>query len=300
MRNRSNLLGIALTLGSCLYPCNAQNAPAPEAASVVADPVLRRAQEEVTRVQSLVDTGVLPRIRLSEAQSHLLDMQDDAELRTLLYQKDITVEQADAMVELTARRVARRQKTAEDRYKLLSQGIIAQSELGDAVDQLGTAKREHTFAVSRANFAREMLEAAKSEQEIMHQLELSASGRASSSAGMIQHFVGSNRFEMAQFASIDRAFENRFSHPLPVSAMGETEVHRSLGFDHRNRIDVALQPELPEGLWLRNYLTAHNIPFFAFKSAVAHKATGAHIHIGPPSLHYIAQARSKSLSGGTN
>ena len=105
---------------------------------------------------------------------------------------------------------------------------------------------------------------------------------------------------MGQFASIDRAFETRFAHPLPVSAMGETEVHRSLGFDHRNRIDVALQPELPEGLWLRNYLTAHNIPFFAFKSAVAHKATGAHIHIGPPSLHYIAQAHPRAISGGAN
>ena len=269
-------------------------------ATVTTDPVLRRAEEEVEKVRGLVDAGVLPRARLASAQSHLLDMQDDAAIRNSLYQKDITVEQADVMVDVTARRVARQQAAAEDRFKLLSQGIIAQSELTDAVSQLEQAKREHTWAESRARFAREMVDLAKNEQEMMRQVELSASGHPIASGGMIQHFVGSNRFDMTQFASIDRAFEVRFAHPLPVSAMGETEVHRSLGFDHRNRVDVALQPDLPEGLWLRGYLEAHNIPFFAFKSAVAHKATGAHIHIGPPSLHYVAQARPRGVSGGAN
>jgi hypothetical protein len=215
-----------------------------------------------------------------------------------LYQKDITVEQADALVDLTADRVARRQKFAEDRFKLLDQGIIAQSELSDAVALLDQAKREHTWAESRARMARELVELAKNEQETMRQLELSSNGHASPGGGMIQHFVGSNRFDLLQFASIDRAFELRFSHPLPVSAMGETEVHRSLGFDHTNRVDVALAPDQPEGLWLRSYLTAHNIPFFAFKSAVAHKATGAHIHIGPPSLHYLTQARLHTAAHG--
>ncbi len=285
-----------LVITSCgLLPLRAQ---APASASV--DPVLRRAQEEVDKVQGLVDSGVLPRARLEDAKAHLLDMEDDAIIRNSLYQKDITVEQADALVDLTAKRVARRQHVIEERYKLLAQGIIAQSELGNAVDQLNTAQREHTFAESRAHFAREMVDLAKNEQEIMRQIEQSASGHLMPGGGMIQHFVGSNRFDITQFPSIERAFKSRFAHPLPVSAMGETEVHRSLGFDHRNRIDVALQPELPEGLWLRNYLAAHNIPFFAFRSAVAHKATGAHIHIGPPSLHYIAQAHPRALTGGVN
>jgi hypothetical protein len=281
-------------------PAAATVSPAPAATVTVMDPVLRRAQEEVEKVRGLVGSGVLPRARLADAEAHLLDMQDDAAIRNSLYQKDITVEQADSMVELTARRVARRQAATEERFKLLSQGIIAQSELTDAVSQLDQAKREHTWAETRARLARELVDLAKNEQEIMHQMELSASAHASPGGGLLQHFVGSNRFDMTQFASIDRAFEGRFAHALPVSAMGETEVHRSLGFDHRNRVDVALQPELPEGVWLRNYLTAHNIPFFAFKSAVAHKATGAHIHIGPPSLHYIAQAHPHSVTGGTN
>ena len=65
--------------------------------------------------------------------------------------------------------------------------------------------------------------------------------------------------------------------------MGETAVHRSLGFDHRGRVDVAISPDQPEGVWLRHYLTDNHIPYFAFRQAVPGKATGAHIHMGPMS-----------------
>ena len=86
------------------------------------------------------------------------------------------------------------------------------------------------------------------------------------------------------------AYERRFPKPLPVSAMGETAVHRALGFDHRGRVDVALSPDQPEGVWLRQYLEARRIPYFAFWQAVPGKATGAHIHIGPESTRLSAVA----------
>ncbi|MGD0365792.1 MAG: hypothetical protein ABSC93_33330, partial [Bryobacteraceae bacterium] len=89
---------------------------------------------------------------------------------------------------------------------------------------------------------------------------------------------------------VSGAFERRFSKPLPVSAMGETAVHRALGFDHRGRVDVALSPDQPEGLWLRQYLEARRIPYFAFWHAMPGKATGAHIHIGPESTRLSAAA----------
>jgi len=68
-----------------------------------------------------------------------------------------------------------------------------------------------------------------------------------------------------------------------VSARGETAVHRALGFDHRGRLDVAVSPDSSEGKWLREYLAANSIPFFAFRAAVAGKATAPHIHVGPES-----------------
>ena len=68
--------------------------------------------------------------------------------------------------------------------------------------------------------------------------------------------------------------------------MGDTAVHRAMGFDHRGRVDVALSPDQPEGVWLREYLTGQEIPYFAFRHAVPGKATGAHIHLGPMSTRY--------------
>jgi hypothetical protein len=103
-----------------------------------------------------------------------------------------------------------------------------------------------------------------------------------------ERFDANGSFTQATLHRVKAAFEARFGKPLPVSAMGETAVHRALGFDHRGRVDVALQPDQPEGVWLRQYLTANGIPFFAFRQAVAGKATGAHIHMGPMSSRLAA------------
>jgi hypothetical protein len=78
--------------------------------------------------------------------------------------------------------------------------------------------------------------------------------------------------------------------------LGETAVHRALGFDHRNRVDVAVHPDQPEGVWLRQYLELHYIPYFAFRRAVPGKATGAHIHIGPMSTP-LARAGAGAVGG---
>ena len=91
---------------------------------------------------------------------------------------------------------------------------------------------------------------------------------------------------MGAFARVELDFLTQFGKPLPVSAMGETAVHRSLGFDHRGRVDVALHPDQPEGRWLLWYLAGRHIPYFAFRQAVPGKATGAHIHIGPMSTRF--------------
>jgi hypothetical protein len=92
----------------------------------------------------------------------------------------------------------------------------------------------------------------------------------------------------ATFARVEVAFEEHFGKKLPVSAVGETAVHRAMGFDHRGRVDVALNPDQPEGAWLCQYLAQNYIPFFAFRQAVPGKATGAHIHIGPMSTKLVS------------
>jgi hypothetical protein len=68
-----------------------------------------------------------------------------------------------------------------------------------------------------------------------------------------------------------------------VSAFGQTATHARLGFDHRQALDVAVHPDSPEGKGLIQYLRGQGISFIAFRGALSGSATGAHIHIGPPS-----------------
>jgi hypothetical protein len=101
---------------------------------------------------------------------------------------------------------------------------------------------------------------------------------------MVQRFDGDGVFHDGHFRAAARAFEREFGKDLPVSARGDTALHRALGYDHRGRIDVAVNPETREGRWLREYLESSRVPFYAFRGFVPGKATAAHFHIGPPSL----------------
>ena len=96
-------------------------------------------------------------------------------------------------------------------------------------------------------------------------------------------YAGDHGLAPQDIKDITLAFEKKFDKPLPVSARGETAVHRALGFDHTGRIDVALAPDSTEGVWLRKYLESKRIPYYAFRAAVPGKATAAHIRIGPGS-----------------
>ena len=78
-------------------------------------------------------------------------------------------------------------------------------------------------------------------------------------------------------------FVSKFGRTLPVSAFGQTSLHRRLGFDHRNGVDVALSPDSQDGRALLTKLRGFGVPFIAFRRAVPGVATGPHIHVGNPS-----------------
>ena len=79
--------------------------------------------------------------------------------------------------------------------------------------------------------------------------------------------------------------------PWPEGVVALIEwPERAPGALPQDRIDIALNPDQPEGVWLRRYLEARHIPYFAFWQAAPGKATGAHIHIGPESTRLSATA----------
>jgi len=248
------------------------------------DPDVLRARLAIERLRALVEAGALPRVQLEQAEDALGDAQDMAVLRRTMYGQDITEEQANEMVAAAQRRLDRRQKRFDRVRGLTDSGIAAKNDLDPVAAQVDYARTEYELAVSRAKLTHDLAEMVRAEQ--------ARPPREQAFAGSLApvRYDGAGVFTPAQFGQISAAFEHRFSKSLPVSAMGETAVHRAMGFDHRGRIDVAVNPGEPEGVWLRQYLEVRGIPYFAFWQAAPGKATGAHIHIGPESTRLGAAA----------
>jgi len=273
---------LLVTIGTVLLCAAPQGPPLTQAPTE--DPAVLRARLDIERLRALVDAGALPRMQLQQAEDNLGDAQDMAVLRRTMYGQDITEEQANEMVAAAQRRLDRRQKRLDRASGLIDSGIVAKNDLPPLAEQVDFARKEYDLAVSRASLNRELVEMAHAEQ--IRQSRPTEGSFSPASA----HFDGAGVFTPAQFEQVSMAFERRFLKPLPVSAMGETAVHRALGFDHRGRVDVAIGPDQPEGIWLRQYLEARRIPYFAFWHAMPGKATGAHIHIGPESTRLSAVA----------
>ena len=241
-----------------------------------ADPEVERAQAGIEKLRALAEAGAIPRAQLEKAEDQLADAQDAATLRKTIYGQDLTAEQADEMLAAATRRFDRREKAYDEAQKLVEAGVASQASLGTFLEELDSARKECELATSRARLTREIAEMAKAEDS------LQAAGAAGEHS-IAERFDGDGSFSTDTFNLVEKAFEFKFGKMMPVSAMGETAVHRSLGFDHRGRVDVAIAPDQPEGVWLRQYLAEHKIPYFAFRQAVPGKATGAHIHLGPMS-----------------
>ena len=266
--------GLMLLL--CASSVFAQTADAPEVA---------KAKLDVARIQGLVEIGALPPIQLEKAKAAVADAEDGVLLNNNIRQQDLTGDQAEQMVSAAERRFERRKQAFDDAKKLIDAGIAPQLSLNTFLQNMDFARRECELADTRAKLAREIEDMARAEAAVQMRPPSAAGGSRAA-----QRFDGNGIFNAQILQHVETAFESRFGHPLPVSANGETAVHRALGFDHRGRVDVAIKPDQPEGIWLRDFLTANRIPFFAFNQAVPGKATGAHIHLGPQSTRIAPTA----------
>jgi hypothetical protein len=101
------------------------------------------------------------------------------------------------------------------------------------------------------------------------------------------HYNGAASWSLASAQKIARFFRGKFGHSLPLSATGQSPTHDRMGLDHREALDVAVQPDSAEGRGLMAYLKKSGIPFIAFRGAVRSMSTGAHIHIGKPSPRIV-------------
>ncbi|MCS6952206.1 MAG: hypothetical protein RMK57_15905 [Bryobacterales bacterium] len=237
---------------------------------------------EVRRIQSLVEQGILPPARLEEARERLEEAEDEAVLRRTLYlgtAADLTEEDAAAMVAAARRRLERQQRRLEQARRAVEAGAASRLSLTPVLEEADLRRRALDLAESRLRLVRELAEMARAEQALLARLEQNERGVVQ----LIERFDGHGLFRPQDLELVRRAFEREFSKPLPISASGQTAVHRALGFDHSGRVDVAVNPDTPEGFWLRRFLESAGIPYYAIRGPVPGSATGAHIHIGPPS-----------------
>jgi hypothetical protein len=251
----------------------------------LSDAPFQHAQENVERIRALVAQGTLPQSSLDEAEARLADAEDQVTLSDTLYSpansQNMTKEQSDQMVAAATRRLDRAQSRLEERQKLLDMGIISQSEMNAVRNDVTSRRLVLELAQNRVKLMDALRQMVAEEQRMQtHTLENS----------MIR-YDGKATFRLEDLAGIQQAFKAHFHQDLPVSAMGQTMLHASMGLDHRNKVDVALNPEQPEGLWLRSYLEKLHISYLAFRSAVAGAATAPHIHIGAMSTRLSLASR---------
>ena len=275
------LLVVVLSLGS-LAAFGETVADSPQA---IVNKRIQLAQDEIQKIAQLVQAGALPKLRLEQAEQDLADVQDDAILERTLYGElpveDLTDKLIEDMVAAAQRRVERQQARLDAMKKLVDEGITALSSLSAPEQELATRRMNLDLAHSRAHVMGELAALAKFEKSSAAIEDATRVEYRDLFAPGMEHYEGSGIFrESRDLKPLAVAFKKKFDHSLPISAEGETDVHRALGFDHTGRVDVAINPSDPEGVWLRRYLKSRQIPYYAFTRAIRGKATAAHIHIG--------------------
>lgn len=240
-----------------------------------------QARHDYENLRQQVQAGLQPASKLAEAQESIDDALDAEALDHTLYGhlelEKLSPSEADEMVNAATRRLARTQKKLDRARDLIASGVAAPNYSEDSKAEFDRRADALAQAKSRAALVMQMVEIARAETTPTSDAPLTGIWRP-------KEFVdGDHLLADSDIRDITLTFEKHFHEPLPVSARGMTEVHRALGFDHTGRVDVAVMPDSPEGVWLRKYLESKSIPYYAFRIAIPGKATGAHIHIGPGS-----------------
>jgi len=212
------------------------------------------------------------------------DADDTAAVRTLLGAKRLNDGQTMILIGAAGRRYVRRKIAYAEAEEAVQAGRAAASVLDPMRRDMDLARKVYDFAESLGRQNRETAAASATALSDWEMERRMAYGPAAlRGMGLVDRYTGAETFSDADLKQLDESFQKTFGRPLPVSAKGDNAAHRRMGFDHTGRVDVAVSPLQPEGVWLRRYLSGKGVTFFAFSSAVRGKATGAHIHIGAAS-----------------
>jgi hypothetical protein len=182
---------------------------------------------------------------------------------------------------------------------LYSSNLISRSELDNSERALSNTRLEIEQIrnwITEDDLALSLVEEAADRELI--QLPSLPLGGYEETATLIR-YNGPTNWSLAGVQKIIAFYRARFGRALPISAMGQSPTHDRMSLDHRNALDIAVQPASTEGRELMAYLRKAGIPFIAFRGQVRSTSTGAHIHIGRPSPRII-EVKQRSMRAPVN
>jgi hypothetical protein len=180
-------------------------------------------------------------------------------------------------------------KSAEEKLakskELFSQGLISKRELEN--DERAVAEATAKVDEVRKQMTGADTQVAQALVEVQTEKQIGKLPRGGfvRSTSLIR-YAGAGPWALSQVGKIDTFFRQKFGRPLPIAVFGQGAIHNQWHLDHRNAMDVSVNPNGPEAQVLMDFLRANGIPFSAFRSAIPGVATGPHIHIGLPSHRY--------------
>jgi hypothetical protein len=172
------------------------------------------------------------------------------------------------------------EETLARQRQLFSHGLIARKKMEQAEAAMRDEQERVELLRQQQAIARQIVVQAEKEVELA---KTRSDQKPLTSVTRVARHYGRGAWNQQDFDALARAYRQRFDQELPISALGQTPTHDRLGFNHRQRMDVAVHPDSSEGRWIMEYLRGQGIPFIAFRTHVSGCATGAHIHVGLPS-----------------
>jgi hypothetical protein len=180
-------------------------------------------------------------------------------------------------------------KKAEDKLavskKLFDEGLVSKKEIDEyeravATEKAKVADTSRQIAGADTQIADTLVEA-KADAQMARGPKLRR-GTSISTTSFIR-YSGAVAWSLNDAWKVQRFFSDAFKKPLPIAVFGQGAIHDRWRLDHRNAMDISLNPDGLEGQALMGFLRNNGIPFSAFREAIPGTATGPHIHIGLPS-----------------
>jgi hypothetical protein len=224
-----------------------------------------------------------PPIPPAQAGNELSKLRDEYIKATKEYKTSL--ERLLVLYQESARKADQR---AAQSQKLLADGLISKREVEKSESALAEANLKvsgvkQQIATADTDIAQTLIEI-EGEKEIA-KLGRVPKGKLLRTTSFIR-YNGTGSWLLSQAPKIEVFFQQTFKHPLPIAVFGQGAIHNQWRLDHRNAMDISLNPDGAEGQTLMNFLQTNGIPFSAFRGAIPGVATGPHIHIGMPSHRY--------------